>query len=195
MSSSYRATLDNWLKELDVKASDRVLDIGGSQLPVKGRTKSWDVEPYNYYILDLEEPHVGSPRYDYPVDMNQPLTNMVLLKFAGEAEIIFCLEVFEYIWNPVQAFANIAELLAKNGTAWVTFPSFYPHHQPIEDDSLRYMQTGIVKLAESAGLSIEQMIKRRPETNALQQFFSAERMRAAKDFDHNLTGWIVELKK
>lgn len=188
MSSSYRMELDKWLSQLDVKA-DKVLDIGGSQLPVKGRTKSWDVK--EYLIADLPEPHVGSPKPDVEIDLNLEDT----LHEWPVVDLIFCLEVFEYIWNPAQAFGNIAEMLSKNGTAWISFPAFYPHHQPIEDDALRYMQAGIVKLAESAGLSIEQMIKRRPETNALQQFFSAERMRAAKDFDHNMTGWICEFRK
>lgn len=188
MSSSYRLELERWVKELDVKA-DRVLDIGGSQLPIKGRTKSWDVKEYQ--IADMPEPHVNSPKPEIEMDLNEPDRGY----FEGDIDIIFCLEVFEYIWNPVEALHTISIYLKEGGTAWVTFPSFYPLHQPVEDDALRYMPAGIVKLAESAGLSVESMIKRRPETNALLQFFSAERLRAAKNEDHNFTGFIVELKK
>ena len=36
--------LEDWIKTLDVSGS--VLDIGGSQNPIKGRTKSWDVNEY-----------------------------------------------------------------------------------------------------------------------------------------------------
>ena len=57
------------------------------------------------------------------------------------------------------------------------------------------MPAGIVKLADYADLSIEQMIKRRPETDMLMQTWRAERMRAAKHEDHEFTGFIVELKK
>lgn len=187
MSSSYRISLDNWLKELDVKAT-RVLDFGGSQLPIKGRTKSWDVK--EYLIADLPEPHVGSPKPDLELDMNYG--------YFGDdqiADTVFCLEVFDYIWNPVNAMQIVAMLLKKNGTAWVSFPSFYPLHQPVEDDALRYMPAGIVKLAESAGLSVEQMIKRRPETDMLEQTWRAERMRAARHEDHNFTGFICQFKK
>lgn len=188
MSSSYRLTLDNWLAQLDVHA-ETVLDVGGSQLPVRGRTKSWSVD--EYLIADLPEPHVGSPAPDIELDLNQPLGATPYDGF----DLVFCLEVFDYVWNPVAAFDHLAALVRPGGTVWVTFPSFYPLHQPIEDDALRYMPGGIRKLAESAGLEIVQMIKRRPETNALDQFFRAERMRAAKHEDHLFTGFITELRK
>lgn len=188
MSSSYRNSLDNWLKGLDVIA-DRVLDIGGSQLPVKGRTRTWDV--LEYLIADLPQPHIGSPEPDIELDINQRDNSIVYQTY----DLIFCLEVFEYVYDPVTAIRNIANRLSGDGSAWVTFPSFYPLHQPIEDDALRYMPGGIEKLAASAGLTIKQMLPRRPETNALQQAWSAERMRAAKGEDHAFTGWIVEFTK
>lgn len=191
MSSSYRISLDNWLKQLDVKA-DRVLDIGGSQLPVKGRTKSWDVK--EYLIADLPEPHVGSPAPDVEMNLNFGMTKE-LIDSMVKIDLIFCLEVFDYIYNPLQAFSNIKNCLKEGGTAWVTFPSFYPLHQPIEDDALRYMPGGITKLADSVGLTIKQMIKRRPETDMLMRTWSVERMRAARHEDHDFTGFIVEFMK
>lgn len=187
MSSSYRMELDKWLSQLDVKAT-RVLDIGGSQVPIKGRTKSWNVSVYE--IADLPEPHIGSPKPDIELDMNSAS--------SGVDEVydqIFCLEVFDYVYDPMNAMEIIALGLKPGGTAWVTFPSFYPLHQPVEDDALRYMPGGIVKLADAVGLSVEQMIKRRPETDMLMQTWRAERMRAAKHEDHEFTGFIVELKK
>lgn len=189
MSSSYRMELDRWLSQLDVKAN-RVLDIGGSQLPVKGRTKSWDARK-SYAIADLPEPHTGAPKPDIELDLNYQTPIFLEPAF----DLIFCLEVFDYVWSPLQAMQNIASFMADGATAWVTFPAFYPHHQPIEDDALRYMEGGIRKLAEAAGLTIVQMIKRRPETNLLDQFYRAERMRAAKHYDHAITGWIVEFTK
>ncbi len=189
MSSSYRLELDRWLAQLEVKA-DRVLDIGGAQLPVKGRTKTWEVG--EYLIADLPEPHVGCPAPDIEIDLNgEPMFDKNSLTF----DLVFCLEVFDYIWNPADAMCSISYALKRGGTAWVTFPSFYPLHQPVEDDALRYMPGGIRKLAEYAGLEVVQMIKRRPETDLLDQFYRAERMRAAKHEDHNFTGFIVELRK
>lgn len=187
MSSSYRISLDAWLSSLDVRAFS-VGDIGGSQLPVKGRTKTY--EAGLTVVYDLEQPHINSPKPDVVLDLNTATVFPL-----STHDLIFCLEVFEYIYDPAHAFYVIAQMLTTGGIAWVSFPSFYPLHQPIEDDALRYMPAGIIKLAEVVGLSVEQMIKRRPETNALEQAWSIERMRPAKGEDHHFTGFIVEFKK
>lgn len=186
MSSSYRNTLNDWLSKLDVKAYT-VLDIGGSQEQLPKRVKSWNVE--NYIIADLPNPHKDSPKPDIEMDLN------LFFPGLGKYEMIFCLEVFDYIYDPMMAMTNISKMLADSGTAWVTYPSFYPTHQPIEDDALRYMESGIKKLAEKSGLKIVEMIRRRPESNALDTFYRAERMRAAKHYDHNFTGWICRFTK
>lgn len=198
MSSSYRMELDKWLRELDVKA-DRVLDIGGAQEQMPPRVKSWDVK--EYVIADLPNPHKDSPKPDIEMDINDDLTkyrhedDTDLLRLENSFDMIFCLEVFDYVWSPKDAITNISFFLRVGGTAWVSFPSFYPLHQPVEDDALRYMAGGIQKLADSVGLTITQMIKRRPETDMLMQTWRAERMRAAKHEDHEFTGYIVEFKK
>jgi SAM-dependent methyltransferase len=186
MSSSYRLEMDKWLATVDVKAKT-VLDIGGSQLPIKGRTNSWEAD--SYLIADLPDPHVDSPKPDVVLDLNSD--ELVYDSF----ELIFCLEVFDYVWNPVQAFEHIENMLDEGGTAYVTFPFAYPTHQPIQDDALRYTEFGVQKLADYAGLKIVNIIRRRPETNLLQTYYSAERMRAAKHYDHAVTGWIVEFTK
>lgn len=194
MSSSFRLELDRWLAGLDVEA-DRVLDIGGSQLPVKGRTKSWDVK--EYLIADLPNPHKDSPKPDVEFDLNRRLDppEDPYCELEEYADMIFCLEVFDYIYDPVTAMSNIELILKRGGTVWVSFPSVYPLHQPVEDDALRYMPGGVKKLAESVGLKIEEIIYRRPETNLWQQFYTTERMRAAKHEDHAFTGMIVRFSK
>jgi SAM-dependent methyltransferase len=188
MSSSYRNTLDNWLGNLNVTA-EKVLDIGGAQEQMKRRVNHWEVK--EYVIADLPDPHKGD-KPDIELDLNLPIRQRGTVK---QFDMIFCLEVMEYIWNPVQAHETIARYLKPTGSAWVSYPSFYPLHQPIEDDALRYMPSGIKKLAENAGLKVIQLIPRRPDTNVLEEAWSLERMRAAKGEDHRFTGWIVELRK
>lgn len=200
MSSSYRLELNKWLNNLDVQA-DRVLDIGGSQERVKDRVKSWDVK--EYLIADLPNPHKDSPEPDIEMNMNVEFivnfdcdaNNQILEQVEGKFDLIFCLEVYDYVYDTMAAFGNLYHLLAEDGTAWVTFPSVYPLHQPVEDDALRYMPGAIRKLAKASGLTVEEMIPRRPETNGWQQFYSAERMRAAKHEDHAFTGWICRFSK
>ena len=205
MGSSYRLELNRWLSQLDVK-SDCLLDLGGSQENLKGRTKSWDVA--EYLIADLPNPHVGSPKPDIEIDLNRAFalnagqvtelsdgTTEYEKDIREKFDLIFCLEVFDYVWATETAFDNLYQLMKKGGTAWVSFPTVYPLHQPIEDDALRYMPAAVEKLADSVGLEVVQMIKRRPETNKWQEFFYAERMRGAKHQDHSFTGLICEFRK
>lgn len=190
MSSSYRLELNKWLSNLDVKAN-RVLDIGGSQEQVKDRVRSWDVK--EYLIADLPNPHKDSPKPDIELDLNIGYDYHCDEDMRFDA--IFCLEVFDYVWATETAFDCISGLLIAGGTAWVTFPSVYPLHQPVEDDALRYMPGGIKKLAESVGLTVEEMIPRRFETDLWDTLIRNERMRAAKHEDHNFSGWIVRFSK
>lgn len=190
MSSSYRLELDRWLGNLEVKA-DKVLDIGGAQLPLPGRVKNWDVK--EYIIADLPQPHADSPKPDVILNLNDGFAIHSLAQYSSP--LIFCLEVFDYVWNPFNALMIIHAALYPKGTAWVTFPTLYPLHQPVKDDALRYMPGGIEKLANSVGLKIEDMIPRRTETDAIYNAFRVERMRCAKHEDHNVSGWIVKFTK
>ncbi len=190
MGSSYRMELDTFLKDLTVN-SKMVLDIGGSQLPLPKRVANFNVE--EYLIADLPEPHADSPKPDFAIDLNIPF---VLQKDNKKlkADAIFCLEVFDYVWDPATAFMNLKTHLKNDGIIIVTFPFMYPTHQPIEDDALRYTEGGIRKLANSVDLEINKIIPRRPETNAIEFLWRSERMRAAKHYDHNVTGWIVIMR-
>jgi SAM-dependent methyltransferase len=142
-----------------------------------------------YFIADLPEPHENSPKPDIELDLNY---NHLSYKHF---DLIFCLEVFDYVWSPVTAFQNIYNLLKPSGRAWVSFPTLYPLHQPVADDALRYMPGGIKKLAQHTGLTIVNMLPRKTETDAIYNAFRIERMRCAKHEDHNISGWIVEFTR
>jgi SAM-dependent methyltransferase len=151
MSSVYRQALERWLKELDVIA-DRVLDVGGSQLPVIGRVKSWQVQKYQ--TVDLWDPHHGNAP-DIAFDLNEAI------QWGHEpADVVFCLEVMEYVWDPQIAIANLASMLVPGGTLHITFPYFYPPHEPYEKDCLRYTLSGAKKLLSSAAFQIESIVHR-----------------------------------
>jgi hypothetical protein len=190
MSSTYRESLDRWLGELEVNAN-LVYDIGASQEQLPRRVKTWSVE--EYVMFDLEQPHKGI-KPDVICDLNSG-NNKPIAGYLGMADAVFCLEVMEYIYRPETALRTLRSLISKDGYLWVSFPTFYPLHQPIEDDCLRYMPSGVRKLADLVGLKITDMIYRRPETNALQQYFSAERLRAAKGEDHAFFGMIVRFER
>jgi hypothetical protein len=179
MSSYYRQQLEEFLRGLSIKAGT-VLDIGGAQKPVNHRTATWEV--LQYEVLDL-------PEYDLNTEWSE----------TPKGDIIFCLEVFEYLINPLQAMKNIANCLGER--AYITFPLIYPVHNEIEFDSLRYTETGIKRLAGAAGLKVDKVHyrrtkKTRPEWQSnLLQYYMIDGMKAARGVDHEITGYIVELVK
>lgn len=173
--SFYRQQLESFLSELDVKANT-VLDIGGAQGNVRGRTKSWDVKEYE--VLDL-------PDFDIETD-EEP----------NRADIIFCLEVFEYLIRPLEALYNIHATLKKGGRAYVTFAFSYPHHNELELDALRYTEPGIRRMAKEVGLEVVNIWYRWDKSGLLKSFYSTDGMRMAKEYpNHDVTGFICELRR
>lgn len=174
--SYYREQLENYLKTLSIE-TDTVFDIGGAHYPIdKKRTKTWKVK--NYQIMDLPD-H----------DLNEPIG------FEEQADVVFCLEVFEYLIVPTVALENIARALKSGGKAYVSFPFVYPVHQDVEFDSLRYTLGGIRRMAKRAGLKIDKVHYRRTKTNTLNKYYAEDGMRAAKGMEHNITGYIIEFSK
>jgi len=177
--SNYRDKLESWLKEIEVEA-ESVFDVGGKELPVKDRVKSWEVKEYK--ILDLPEYDINVRHDDYYMESN----------------IVFCLEVMEYIWQPKIAIQNLYDLLIDEGLLYITFPFLYPIHQPVDVDYLRYTKHGAIKLLTEAEFKILDIIPRtmKPEGQALmRQFRIAEGMHAAKGIVHNELGWIIKCQK
>lgn len=188
MGSYYKKQLNDWKASLDVDA-EVVFDIGGSQDPIKGKTKSWKVD--EYYIIDLQTPHVENVKPDIVQDMNKHIS------FMKKADVIFCLGVFDYVINPNVAMFNIFMMLKDKGEAWVEFPFVYPIHNPIEDEGCRYSEGCVRRLAAQAELKITDIIYKRPMpgNRLLTEFYAADGMRAARGVDHNVTGYIVRLTK
>lgn len=145
--SNVRRALENWLKTIYVTGS--VLDVGGLAMPVKGRTKSWDVS--NYRVLDIK----GG---DYVADLNKKL---IPYNPSGifDYDIAFCLEVMEYIYNPFMALENINMFLKKGGVLYISTHFMFPHHSG-GPDSLRYTRTGITRLLEKTGFKVEEITPR-----------------------------------
>ena len=193
MSSYYREQLESWLHELNISA-DSVLDVGGSQLPVSDRVNYWDVN--TYHILDLEQPHKTKREPDIVCDINTGDYFSIFEKRQSMYDMVFCLEVMEYVYRPNAVLGKIAIMLKKGGSLYITFPTFYPVHEPREQDYLRYTRQGAIKILETAGFIIEQIIPRTMKATSLRQVYSIEKMRAAKGYDgHEDVGYIIHAKK
>lgn len=192
MPSVYKQQLNDWVSELDVKAN-LVIDIGGSQSPIKGRTRTWEVQEYK--IMDLEVPHVEKQRPDIIQDMNQQLSWDHHYYFE-QADLIFCLGVFDYVINPNIAMENIYTLLSREGSAWVEFPFVYAHHEPLYEEGCRYSEGCIFRLAEQAHLMIVELIRKPAGNDHLIRFYQEDGHRMSKNYRyHDTTGFIVRLQK
>lgn len=165
--SYYREVLEKWLSKIDVDA-DKVLDIGGGEKPITERVHSWKVNEYR--VLD------NDPKFkpDILQDMNLPLNDVTTF------DVIFCLEVAEYIYNPVQLHGSLSDLLSKDGILYISYPTIYPTHNPEEFDYLRYSKRAIEKYMALFNLGIEEIIPRKTTvgTEGLWTFYSKEKTHA-----------------
>lgn len=193
--SVYKDQLNEWVSQLEVSA-DVVMDIGGSQNPIKGRTKSWDVKDYK--IVDLETPHVTKQAPDIAWDMNESLVSIVPTpNFSlGSADLIFMLGVMDYVINPNIAMDNLYWMLKEGGTAWIEWPLFYGHHEPLWDEGCRYSEGCIMRLLKQAKLNLDEII-RKPAGNALLvEFMRRDGQRLARDYQyHDTVGFITKVSR
>lgn len=197
MASNSRIQLEEWLKTIDVPPGATVIDVGGAQKPVKGRTRSWAAK--NYYILDLPVPHEEKIKPDIAQDIDGPIERWNTFGW-GSADVVFCLEVAEYWLQPLEAMRNIASMLSPGGLLFASFHLVYPEHNPLGKDYLRYTRSGVMRLLEEAGFGEIEIKSRRSETADLAGFYSAEGMRMAHgdvehQLDHDSVGWLVRAVK
>lgn len=154
MSSYSRQQLEAWLKKIDVHG--KVIDIGGSQKPIKGRTKSWDVQEYD--ILDLPVPHEQDTAPDFVKDLN---TNGEIEEaLDGYFDVAFAIEIMEYMYDPLRALKQMAMMLRRGGLLHISFHFVYPVHNPESQDYLRYTRSGVKKLLSVAGFEIQSLTPR-----------------------------------
>lgn len=201
--SYYREQLEKWLKEISVN-TDKVLDIGGSANPISKRVKEWNVNTYR--IIDNNNEKDFHEKWEKPnliYDMNIPYRirgEELVDEYIENFDIVFCLEVAEYIWNPYDFIRNIYAFLKRGGIAYISFPAIYPIHNPKEFDYLRYTKEGIKKLLHESNFSEVEIKERVPISEqsmySLASFYNLEGMRAVKGdsviFD---TGYLIKTIK
>ena len=177
--SSYREQLEDYLKTLNIKA-DKVLDLGGAANPVLKRLGSIENQEYICFDLGVEEPKTEYIKFD----INLPLKQLKgYPEKSFNFDCLFCLEVFEYVWNPVQAMKNIYQLLCSDGIAYISWPSIYPVHNPVEIDYLRFTRTAIEKYVDHCGFKLLSIVPRVAKNGvmSLSKFYYEEGMHPVKD--------------
>ena len=149
--SKSRTQLEDWVATIDIQGR-KVLDIGGSQLPILGRAKGY---PQCNVILDLVEPHENKRSPDIKQDIQG--MDMANIKYSG-FDTVFCLEVMEYLYKPLEALMNMNRMLEVGGILYISFHFIYPVHKPTKKDYLRYTQYGAERLLKESGFKIDKFI-------------------------------------
>lgn len=137
--SETRKELCRWLATKEVKG--KTLDIGGNVWSMRNKVKSFEG---NYIIVDESD-----------VDLNYSEWNENAL-FSN----IFCTEVMQFVFNPINALRVLYDRLRDNGKLYL---SFHLTHEPMKGhDYLRYTEKGIRKLLEVTGFKIDEFLEPLP---------------------------------
>lgn len=195
MSSYSREQLESYLKGMTVD-NCKVIDIGGSQLPIQQRVKV--VGNCDFKIMDLEQPHESKQPPDYMFDIQEG-DDIEKLGINRTFNIAFCIEVSEYWYDPVKALRNIWNLIIPGGLIVISFHFLYPLHKPRGKDYLRYTKYGAIKLLENAGFAIKQYYPRNSRhPGTTYAWFRSEGFRYDKEEDKDLlleTGCVIMAQK
>lgn len=193
MASYYRKQLEEYLSNLEIKAKS-VLDVGGSQLPVRDRVLKMETEAY--MIADLPSPHIEKAKPNFVLDLNDPQA-IFKLGSAPKCEVVFCLEVMEYIYNPLTALSNLREMTENDGHLYISFPYYYPPHEPRVEDCLRYTLQGARKLLRLAGFETVAVSYREAKGHGFYMLNTENALRPSKTAEFqelNSLGFIIKAK-
>ena len=183
-TSRHRINLENYLKKIDITGN--ILDIGGAQRPIIDRISSKS-KILDYRILDLPVPHSSnSNNIDYKFDIQSYSFNPqeITVKF----DVIFCLEVSLYWYDPIQALRNIVGLMTPSTKLYINFHQLYANQKPNSMDMLRYSSNWIDKMCKIYNLrviSTEISQFSMLSSLALKFVYKIERMRLNKEYIHS----------
>ena len=157
MGSYFRSELEHWLRKKNT--AGKILDVGGSQLPVENRVKNVG-DGSEVWTLDLAVPHEEKKKPNIVFDISDKDISKCE-KLKGYFDNVFCLEVMEYVIDPVTTIKNLNFFLRKGGLLYISFPFLYPLHKPSSKDYLRYTIYGAEKLLEIGGFQVKEHDLRR----------------------------------
>ncbi len=175
-----RNQLIHYLKEIDITGKT-VLDVGCGPED-KWARKFVTGEPQNYITLDINKEFNPDIVFDLnyePSIFNQSFKHWQAEKlFEGAFDVVFCLEVLEHCWNPINVLKNLYEFTEK--VCYISVPFINPLHD--EWDYLRFTPEWFRKVLPEVGFR-EFIIRERVATvgkESLLWFYKEEGMRMSK---------------
>ncbi len=205
-TSITRIQLNNWLSSISIN-TNKVLEIGAGKNPVIQRVNKWKTKEYK--TLDNNQQGMCNP--DFEIDLNSLMWSDTkgwvsknhnyqralkeVLKY--KPNILFCLEVMEYLYKPETILKFFYDILLPKGILYISFHFIYPVHEPYEYDSLRYTEQGVINLLKEAGFKRIYITKRiaTKGRESLKRFFYLERMHQSKSKKVDVIGNFVKAIK
>ena len=189
--SNPRIQLNSFLSNLYIDA-DSILEIGiGKNKNIYTKNlKNWSVK--NYKSMDIDSRF----KPDFICDLNKDFFSKY--NFNEKFDIVFALEVMEYVYDPMQAIKNIYNCLNSDGLSFISFHFIYPIHNPIKYDYLRFTPEGVKKIANECGFKDIKIYPRKAKEGkrSLKKFFKKERMQAEFRLEQTYDiGFIAKLIK
>lgn len=176
--SKSREQLNTFLKEVDIQ-DDIVLDVGVQDKPTRLLTKGKAKE---YWTLDIDEQW----KPDIVTDLNKSWAGFVvdlpngIIEKETMFDRVFCIEVLEHCWNPIQALQNMRGLMKEGAMIHISTPFINPHHDVV--DYARYTNQWYEEVLPRCGFE-DIKIKERVATTGrdlLEEFFKVEYMKISK---------------
>lgn len=165
-----RNQLNDYLSTVNIEGKT-VLDVGVQDKQNIRLTKGM---PFVYETIDID------PQWKptYVLNLNDdwsPIINEI-----KTYNVIFCTEVLEHCWNPVQAIQNLSSTLEIGGDLYLSAPFINPHHDYV--DYLRYTNEWFRDVLPKYGLQVIEIVERVATLGKTQLkiFYDAEGLRVSK---------------
>lgn len=127
----------------DFASADRVLDLGGTKLNKRGQFNIYD-HTDRVTVVNID----SSKGTDIVCDASS-------VPFGdGAFDVVICAELLEHVPCPEKILSEVHRMLNKGGKAYITVPFLFPIHADPYDYA-RYTATGLRKMIEDSGLTVE----------------------------------------
>lgn len=161
-----RNQINNWLKTINITGKS-VLDVGA------GPKEKWALnivkgKPRLYNTSDCDA-NFGCHA---EADLNNPIP------WKSNYDVVFCLEVLEHTWNPVQALTHLTEVAKE--VIYISVPFINPHHD--KWDYFRITGEWFQMVFPKLGFKNVKVIERSATEGRklLEQFYTKEGLRISK---------------
>ncbi len=170
-----RNQLNEYLSRINIEGKT-VLDVGVQDKPT-GRLTQGSYKRYD--TLDIDPQWRPTIVADLNDDWAKWVANVYNINTCNY-DVVFCMEVLEHCWNPVQAVHNLAGIMAEGGDLYISTPFINPHHDFV--DYLRYTNEWYRDVLPKVGLEVVEIVERRATAGReqLAAFFGVEGLRVSK---------------